>query len=553
MNTAFSTFIVLFAISGVLSILLALYAGFQKTRFSGMRWFVLMSAATALYTFGSSFELASTSLREIKFWISIEYLGLPFISALNLIVVLHYIGREKMLASRKTVLLLILPAITTLLMLTNDRHGLVYQGIQLREGTPWPLADITMGLWYVVNGSYTLGCGLVGMWLLARHMRQTLNVYRKQTATMFVGLLLPIGASLVYVLNLTPFHIDPVPAVMSLTNILYCWAILSAGMLTSTSVIRENILDSMRDGVIVIDPAGRIADYNKAASQLFPFLNAELIGENAAASFPRERLHGRDADMSFLEDDDRQIEWMTDLGTHYYRIRSTPVYRRGGAFTGRTVVVLDVTENVLLHRKLERLATHDGLTQIYNRAYFVERSEDLVEETRRAGRPLCFALLDIDRFKSINDGFGHDVGDLVIRHVVHACKIYLGDRDVFGRYGGEEFALCLPDRTIEEAYGLLECVRRELASGPLMTESGPIGVTASFGLVEARPGEPLGALTKMADQAMYRAKRSGRNAVRIAGEDDGTRHATRISSPAAGFGEEPGGSGAGSAVGAAGA
>ncbi|CAM3355144.1 MULTISPECIES: histidine kinase N-terminal 7TM domain-containing diguanylate cyclase [Saccharibacillus] len=517
MNTAFSTFIAVFAMSGVLSVLLALYASFQKTRFTGMNLFIWMSVATAIYTFGSSLELASSSLAEIKFWISFEYLGLPFISPLNLLVVFHYIGRERMMTPRATAAFLVIPFITSLLMLTNDLHGLVYQSMDLRADSPWPLADFAMGLWYVVNGSYTLGCGVVGMWLLAMHMRQTLNVYRKQTATMFVSLFLPIGASLVYILNLTPYHIDPVPATMSLTNLLYCWAILSAGMLTSTPVVRENILESMRDGVLVLDAAGRLADYNKAASQMFPFLTPERIGQKADQAFPARRLRPWDTDMTFLEAEDRQIEWLADDGARHYRFRSSIVYHKhGGSPAGRTVVVLDVTENVLLHRKLEQMATYDGMTQIYNRTHFVERSEKLLIGAWEIGEPLTIALFDIDRFKSINDTHGHDVGDCVIRHVVHACKIYLGDRDVFGRYGGEEFALCMPGRSLEDAYGLLERVRRELDSGPVMTPSGPVGATASFGLVEARPGRPLKRLTKLADEALYRAKQSGRNNVQLA-------------------------------------
>lgn len=521
MNAAFSTFIALFAISGVLSILLALYSSFQKTRFSGMHLFVLMSIATAIYTFGSSMELASSSLEKIKFWISFEYLGLPFISPLNLLVVMHYVGRERFTTPRAALGVLFIPAVTCVLMLTNDLHGLVYQSMELRADAPWPLVDFVMGFWYVVNGSYTLGCGLVGMWMLARHMRQTLNVYRKQTATMFLGLFIPIGTSLIYIMNLTPYHIDPVPATMSLTNLLYCWAILSAGMLTSTPVVRENILESMRDGVIVLDPAGRIADYNKAASLLFPFLAPERIGDVAAEVFPRKQLRSEDADMRFLEAEERQIEWLDGDETRYYRTRSSPVHhRRGGAYAGRTLVILDVTENVLLHRKLERMATHDGMTQIFNRTHFVECSEQLLAESWRTLEPLTIALFDIDRFKLINDTYGHDVGDTVIRHVVHACKIYLGDNDVFGRYGGEEFALCMPGRSLDDAFNLLECVRRELDSGPVMTAAGPVSVTASFGLTEARIGLPLKTLTKMADDALYLAKQSGRNNVQIAYDTD---------------------------------
>jgi diguanylate cyclase (GGDEF)-like protein len=129
-------------------------------------------------------------------------------------------------------------------------------------------------------------------------------------------------------------------------------------------------------------------------------------------------------------------------------------------------------------------------------------------------QPLALLVLDIDHFKSVNDRFGHDGGDAVIRHVADVCRSTISDTDILARFGGEEFVLLLPQTTGEQAAARAEAMRRKLESSPLQLDRGAVRVTISVGVAEAGADMQLiGDLMKRADEALYQAKRDGRNRV----------------------------------------
>ncbi|MDQ0061819.1 histidine kinase N-terminal 7TM domain-containing diguanylate cyclase [Paenibacillus harenae] len=521
MNITITDYIVLVIISGVLSVLLAIYAYFMKTNFSGTKAFIWSSAFSAIYTFAFVFELSSDSLQEIRFWLNIEYLGLPFIAPSSLLLVLHYIGREKFAAFRRGWVLFVIPAITLIMNTTNDYHRLFYKVLYLRENTPTPMIDIFPGRWYFVHGAYTFGCLLVSIFLLVVHTRKSSSVYRKQNFTMILGHLLPMLGALFYVLGMTPLGMDPVPIVMCVTSALYIWAIVSTGMLTVAPIARDHIFESMRDGVLVLDLSGKIFDYNSAAIAIIPSLSPAAIGKTI------EQVWKRGADTGVFEGDlndtskqeyEHELKWIKGGETYYYRVRSSKLLNTKGEIAGRTIVMIDMTEHMQLQNKLRRLAEIDGLTGIYNRTHFMEIATEQLRQARINHAPLALILIDIDFFKSINDRFGHSVGDLAIHHVVSLVKSIISPETSFARYGGEEFVLCVPDTALGQALQTAEQLRQKIASTPLISGSHAISITASFGVTEAyQSALPLESLLHEADDALYFAKRNGRNRVIAAG------------------------------------
>lgn len=173
-------------------------------------------------------------------------------------------------------------------------------------------------------------------------------------------------------------------------------------------------------------------------------------------------------------------------------------------------VGVDISERKALEAELERRASYDFLTGLFNRQRFTERLQTELARADRYGRPISLMLLDIDYFKAINDTHGHDVGDQALKHVASRMRKELRSADTLGRWGGEEFVVLAPEARIEDAVGLAEKLRSALASEPVE----PVGIiTASFGVAEYRPGEGADSLLKRADDALYRAKRTGRNRV----------------------------------------
>ncbi|MBU2665181.1 diguanylate cyclase [Actinoplanes bogorensis] len=168
-------------------------------------------------------------------------------------------------------------------------------------------------------------------------------------------------------------------------------------------------------------------------------------------------------------------------------------------------------DNARLFSRVQELATTDELTGQHNRRHFYSLAGALVDAAARGERTLAAVMLDIDKFKSINDTYGHGVGDDVIREVATRVGSAIRASDVLGRYGGEEFAVVLPDSSA--ALDLAERMRTAVAGTPVPTRAGSVPVTISVGLAHLAPGDTLDQVLARADHALYRAKESGRNRV----------------------------------------
>ncbi len=163
---------------------------------------------------------------------------------------------------------------------------------------------------------------------------------------------------------------------------------------------------------------------------------------------------------------------------------------------------------------LSHLSVRDGLTGLFNRRHFEDALALELQRARSFGQTLCLAMLDIDHFKRINDGFSHVVGDAVLRAVSQVLQKELRASDVAARYGGEEFGLILPHTGLDGARIAAEKVRVAIATSPWSHLTPGREVTASLGLAEWKTGETPTDFVRRADQALYAAKTSGRNRVR---------------------------------------
>ncbi len=163
---------------------------------------------------------------------------------------------------------------------------------------------------------------------------------------------------------------------------------------------------------------------------------------------------------------------------------------------------------------IEHLASHDELTGIANRRCFLDALRREQARVDREAQPFCLALLDLDFFKAINDLYGHSAGDRVLRIFAESVQKAVRQSDYFGRYGGEEFALLIVDADIASASSILERIRTSIEEQAFSHIDRK--VTASIGVAQYQPGETISSLINRADQALYAAKKSGRNCVKQA-------------------------------------
>ena len=182
-------------------------------------------------------------------------------------------------------------------------------------------------------------------------------------------------------------------------------------------------------------------------------------------------------------------------------------------------VTRDISERRALRLELERQATTDSLTGTANRRHFLGVAHQELERCKRHNAPLCLLMLDIDHFKAVNDTFGHAVGDRALQAVAKTCCKDLRSSDLIGRIGGEEFALLLVETDMDKACRAAKRLLIKVEATEIFTKKDqPVRVTISIGVAEHRPGiETLSELMLRADQALYKAKKSGRNRLEYLG------------------------------------
>ena len=179
---------------------------------------------------------------------------------------------------------------------------------------------------------------------------------------------------------------------------------------------------------------------------------------------------------------------------------------------GRMITYYDVTDLIRNAEQLERLATTDPLTGLANRRHFLTALDAEWSRFQRYYRSLSMLMVDIDHFKSVNDRYGHAVGDEAIKAVTEACLQGKRKSDIVGRVGGEEFAVLLPETNLTRARIVAERIRKHIAARMLKSNEAQFKLTASIGIAEASVSmSGAGSLMVSADEALYRAKAHGRN------------------------------------------
>lgn len=198
--------------------------------------------------------------------------------------------------------------------------------------------------------------------------------------------------------------------------------------------------------------------------------------------------------------------------------------RQAGAFSESVRPALEVLashmavslSNARMVKRLEEQATTDGMTGLLNKRALIAEAERRLKVAARFNKPLSVLVTDIDHFKRVNDTYGHDVGDVVIKGLGDVLRRIKRDTDVVARFGGEEFVIICEQTDQEGALNLAERIRRELENTTFQTELGPLNVTASVGVAPfPAAGKDWPSLFKATDEALYVSKRSGRNRVTV--------------------------------------
>jgi diguanylate cyclase (GGDEF)-like protein/PAS domain S-box-containing protein len=292
----------------------------------------------------------------------------------------------------------------------------------------------------------------------------------------------------------------------------------------------EKYLNVVGTLMVALDTQGRVTMLNRAGVELLGYVEKELLGqywiETVIPPEKRERawfvfcsVMGGDLE-HFGKKVDGDVITKTGQRIRIAWTNSVLFDLKGNAL-GTLSSGEDVTERREMESRLEKMATTDSLTGIANRRHFITQGKAAFETFRRYRRPLSLLMLDIDYFKKVNDTFGHSVGDEVLIRLAKVCEETMRSTDFCGRLGGEEFACLLAETGLQEAAGVAERLRQEIEGLVLSIDGNDIRFTVSIGVAEANAGDAtLDFILKRADDALYKAKRAGRNRV-VCDEENG--------------------------------
>jgi len=294
----------------------------------------------------------------------------------------------------------------------------------------------------------------------------------------------------------------------------------------SHTLFQQKLLDNMHDGVVFVDSQQRIFLWNHGAER--------LTGISGGAAYQRtwrpSLVALRDEKGSRVTDGDCPVAASLQTGVQSMRrmsiagkdgrdnpidLHAIPVIGRDGTTYGATLLMHDAASETTLEERCQQLhsqVTKDPMTQVANRAEFDRVHELFLSAHAEARLPCSLIIADIDRFKSVNDNYGHQAGDEVITSFAKLLKSMCRQGDLVARYGGEEFVMLCADCNNAAGAARAEELRRALSETP-QPMLGNRCITASFGVTENQPGDTPDTMLRRADRALLQAKAAGRNRV----------------------------------------
>ena len=465
------------------------------------------------------------------FWFKMMFVGVASIPTLFLLFALAFTHNESWLTPRNLILLSIEPAISIALQWTNEYHHLTYKSLEMVRENSFVMIEVTRGPWYLVNMAYSYVVIGIGILLMSQGALRSGPLYRYQYRLILLASLLPWAGNIFNELHLKlSGNPDIAPLTFGLSGIVFVFAALRTHFMDLIPVARSYLIENMRDGVLVLDARNRIVDINPAMESFVEGKISSYVGKDAFDVFHTWMEH---TDF-FLDTGEFSTEFKVPKDpSRYLDLHVTPLYDKGKLLNGRLMVFRDITDRKqvekrlryvnerlqaqlieigLLQSRLREQAIRDSLTNLFNRRYL---EETLDRELSRAGRenyPVCIIMIDLDHFKKVNDTYGHEAGDLVLKAIADTLSEQSRRGDFACRYGGEEFVIAMPNITMDTAYERAENLRQVLTLLRVPFEHYELSVTISVGIAcYPENGGTREEILRAADQAMYAAKDAGRD------------------------------------------
>ena len=294
---------------------------------------------------------------------------------------------------------------------------------------------------------------------------------------------------------------------------------VASPMIISPELLLRQLYETVTDfAILTMDTDARITSWNAGAHQIFQYERHEVLGNSAAITFTPEDIAGGQpyTEMACAASKGRAADYRWHQrkdGSHFWADGvMTPIRDAQGQLGGYLKILRDITERKAAQDEIDRLATIDSLTLLYNRAAFDTRRNELSASALRNGQKLLLFMIDLDRFKEVNDTYGHQAGDQLLAEVARRLRAICRESDILARIGGDEFALLQLNPTSPLLGANLARKMIAALNRPFQIGKSEVYVSGSIGIaVYPDDADSADGLLKNADLALYAAKAAGRN------------------------------------------
>ncbi|BAJ02099.1 sensory box/GGDEF family protein [Shewanella violacea DSS12] len=271
-----------------------------------------------------------------------------------------------------------------------------------------------------------------------------------------------------------------------------------------------------------MDAQQNIQLFNNAAEKIFGYSADEILGQSITRLMKEKFRANHGNYIKQFADSDIQSRDMIS------RVMILAVKKDGSEFpveitiskisiNGKkefTAIIRDVSNRIAFIEKLQHKLNTDNLTGLNNRNYFDGQLVEISQQYKRFGHTFCVLMFDLDKFKMVNDTYGHPIGDKVLQEFAKKTKQVIREVDILARFGGEEFIALLPNTRLKAAKEVANRIRQRISQQIVLSQDHePVTFTVSIGVAEFSPHDDTESIIKRADDALYRAKNSGRNRV----------------------------------------
>ena len=506
----------------------------------------LLLLSMAIWSGAYSTRWMDISIGAKIFWFNIMFAGVASLPTLFLLFAITCTHNDSILTRRNRFLLSIHPVALVSLQWTNPYHHLLYLSLKTVQVNGFMRMEYIRGPLYSVSVIYAYMIIGIALFLLGQGMLNSGSLRRTAYRLILIGSILPWASNIYSENYFEALHgLDLAPLMFGVSGIIFVLALLRTNALDVIPIARSRLIESMQDGILVLNAQNRIVDLNPALENFVEGNASDYLGKNAFEVF-----------QPWMEKTDLLLEGMetrTELKvpkdpSRYLDLRVTPLFDEQQILNGRLMVFHDITERKqvekrlryvndrlqtqlieigLLQSKLREQAIRDPLTSLFNRRYLEETLERELARAAREGYSVCVIMIDLDHFKQINDTYGHEAGDEVLKALALTLTEQCRRGDFACRYGGEEFVVVMPNIYTDTAYERAENIRMSLSSLRIPYEHYHLTTTISMGIA-CYPinGETRESLLRAADKAMYGAKEAGRDHILSFDELQGLQEAS---------------------------